>query len=100
MATVLKTTDTRSAIEELGSAPGRPALDIARGVRAPRDRRDLPRAAHPPDAVVFPETTEEVAEIVRICAAHGVPMVPYGVGTSVEGNVCALEAESPSTWGG
>ena len=48
-------------------------------------------APRPPDAVVFPETTEEVAEIVRICAAHGVPMIPYGVGTSVEGNVCALE---------
>ena len=29
--------------------------------------------------MVFPETTEEVAEIVRICAAHGVPMIPYGV---------------------
>ncbi|MDP7344911.1 MAG: FAD-binding protein, partial [Alphaproteobacteria bacterium] len=43
----------------------------------------------PPDAVAFPRGTEEVAEIVRVCALHGVPMVPYGVGTSVEGNVTA-----------
>ena len=43
----------------------------------------------PPDAVVFPRSTEEVAEIVGICAAHGVPMIPYGTGTSVEGNVTA-----------
>ena len=43
----------------------------------------------PPDAVVFPHSTEEVSAIVSICAAHAVPMVPYGVGTSVEGNVTA-----------
>jgi len=43
----------------------------------------------PPDAVAFPRSTEEVAEIVTICAEHGVPMIPYGTGTSVEGNVTA-----------
>ena len=43
----------------------------------------------PPDAVVFPCSTEEVSAIVSICAAHAMPMVPYGVGTSVEGNVTA-----------
>ena len=43
----------------------------------------------PPDAVAFPHSTEEVAAIVTICAAHSMPMVPYGVGTSVEGNVTA-----------
>ena len=43
----------------------------------------------PPDAVVFPRSTEEVSQIVIICADHGVPMIPYGTGTSVEGNVTA-----------
>ena len=43
----------------------------------------------PPDAVVFPRSTEEVSRIVRICIDHGVPMIPYGTGTSVEGNVTA-----------
>ncbi|MGV2981570.1 FAD-binding oxidoreductase [Camelimonas sp. ID_303_24] len=43
----------------------------------------------PPDAVVFPETTEEVVEIVRLCAAHQTPMIPYGTGTSLEGHVNA-----------
>ncbi len=42
-----------------------------------------------PDAVVFPHKTEEVAEIVRICAQHKVPVVPFGTGTSLEGGVNA-----------
>jgi D-lactate dehydrogenase (cytochrome) len=43
----------------------------------------------PPDAVVFPRSTEEVRDIVRICRRHRVPMIPYGVGTSLEGHVLA-----------
>ncbi len=43
----------------------------------------------PPDGVVFAESTEEVAEVVRLCAAHGVPIIPFGVGSSVEGHVLA-----------
>jgi D-lactate dehydrogenase (cytochrome) len=43
----------------------------------------------PPDAVVFPQSTEEIQDIVRICAAHRVPMIPFGTGTSLEGHVNA-----------
>jgi D-lactate dehydrogenase (cytochrome) len=42
-----------------------------------------------PDAVVWPETTEEVQEIVRVCAEHRVPVIAFGVGTSLEGHVNA-----------
>ena len=45
--------------------------------------------AQAPDAVVFPETTDEVAEIVRVCAEHRVPVIGYGTGTSLEGHVNA-----------
>jgi len=44
----------------------------------------------PPDAVVFPESTEEVRDIVNICRRHRVPMIPYGVGTSLEGHILAI----------
>lgn len=43
----------------------------------------------PPDAVAFVETDEEVAEIVEICATHKVPVIAFGVGTSLEGHVNA-----------
>src|SRR5258705_3921452 len=43
----------------------------------------------PPDAVVFPQIAADVQEIVRICARHGVPVIPFGTGTSLEGHVNA-----------
>ena len=43
-----------------------------------------------PDAVVFPQTTEEVRDVVNICRRHRVPMIPYGVGTSLEGHILAV----------
>ncbi|MGE0041738.1 MAG: FAD-binding oxidoreductase [Vicinamibacterales bacterium] len=43
-----------------------------------------------PDAVVFPTSTAEVAAIVTACARHGVPIVPFGMGSSLEGHVHAL----------
>ncbi len=44
----------------------------------------------PPDAVAYPETTEEVAALVRICAEHGCPVIGWGAGTSLEGHGLAI----------
>lgn len=42
-----------------------------------------------PVAVVYPTSTKDVSTIARICTKHRVPMIPYGAGSSVEGNVSA-----------
>ena len=45
----------------------------------------------PPAAVVFAESTQDVGDAVRLCAAHRVPVIPYGVGTSLEGHLLAVQ---------
>ncbi len=52
-----------------------------------RDEGHLP--PQPPEAVIYPETTEEVAQALRICHRHRIPVIPFGVGTSLEGQVMA-----------
>ena len=43
----------------------------------------------PPDAVLWPLSTEEVCDIVQVASAHRVPLIPFGAGTSLEGHVNA-----------
>jgi len=60
---------------------------------AVREQHGTGEAYHetmPPDAVAFAHSVEEVQTIARICNAHGVPLIPYGAGTSLEGHVNAV----------
>src|ERR1700723_206710 len=45
--------------------------------------------SQPPDAVVFAQEAADVQDVVRVCAAHGVPVIAFGTGTSLEGQVNA-----------
>ncbi|MEM7122178.1 MAG: FAD-linked oxidase C-terminal domain-containing protein [Pseudomonadota bacterium] len=61
---------------------------------AVREQHGHDEGWHPteaPAAVCFPENAEEVAEIVKLCAASGTPVVPFGTGTSLEGHVQAVK---------
>ncbi|MCB1933758.1 MAG: FAD-binding protein [Candidatus Accumulibacter sp.] len=59
-------------------------------IRLLHGRDESIHAPAPPDAVFFAQTTDEVAEVVGICHRHGIPMIPYGAGSSVEGHVLAI----------
>jgi D-lactate dehydrogenase (cytochrome) len=43
-----------------------------------------------PDAVVWPHSTEEVVAVVQACQRHRVPIIPFGVGSSLEGHILAI----------
>jgi D-lactate dehydrogenase (cytochrome) len=58
-------------------------------LRAPHAPPTTWLASQPPDAVVFPETADEVAAVVGLCAAAGVAVIPFGAGSSLEGQVNA-----------
>ncbi len=62
----------------------------AAALREQHGRGEAYHEAWPPEAVAFAASTEEIAAIVGVCAEHGVPIVPFGAGTSLEGHVAAL----------
>ncbi len=64
-------------------------LSTARAVREHHGKDSSYHAMEMPDAVAFAESTEEVAAIVRLCAAHKRPVIAFGSGTSLEGQVQA-----------
>lgn len=66
-----------------------PRFSRGESTRLQHGRDESVHAPQPPAGVVHAESTLEVAEIVQLCAAHGVPIIPYGVGSSVEGHVLA-----------
>src|SRR5580704_5316968 len=66
-------------------------LSTSAAVCAQHGRDESYHAAHAPDAVAFAQSTEEVAAIVALCAEHRTPVIAFGTGTSLEGQVAALK---------
>jgi D-lactate dehydrogenase (cytochrome) len=78
-----------AAIAELRGLLG-DRLSTNAGVREHHGKDESSLAPAAPDAVAFPRSTEEVRDIVNICRHHGMPLIPFGAGTSVEGQVLAV----------
>ena len=86
------TTAARSRVQDVVDALRRTyasRVSTVATVREQHGRGEALNAGAPPDAVVWPETTAEVAHIVALCAGHDVPVIPFGTGTSLEGHVSA-----------
>jgi len=66
-------------------------FDDGEPVKNRHGRDESPFDTTPPDCVVYPTTSAEVVEVVRMCARHRVPVIPYGAGTSIEGHIMAVE---------
>ncbi len=65
-------------------------LSTSPAVREQHGKDESYHETHAPDAVAFAHTTDEVSAIVKACARRRVPVIPFGVGTSLEGHVGAL----------
>ncbi|MDX2058465.1 MAG: FAD-linked oxidase C-terminal domain-containing protein [Gemmatimonadales bacterium] len=65
-------------------------VTVAPAIREHHGQGEAYPGSYPPDAVVFPKTTEEVSRIAALCSRHRTPMVAWGAGTSLEGHVAAV----------
>ena len=65
-------------------------VSTSESVREHHSHGESWHAAGLPDVVVFPASTAEVSAIVKLCAQHGAPIVPFGMGSSLEGHVNAI----------
>ena len=81
---------SESCIRELGALFGE-RCSTGETIREQHGRDESFHPSAPPDAVVFVESNEEVAEIMKLCVQHGTPITPYATGTSLEGHVAALQ---------
>jgi D-lactate dehydrogenase (cytochrome) len=66
-------------------------LSTAAAVREHHGRDESAYPPMPPQAVLFARSTEDVAALLVLAAAHRVPVIPYGVGSSLEGHLLAIE---------
>ncbi len=63
----------------------------AAAVREQHGRDEGSIQAPPPSAVLFAESSQDVADAIRLAAEHGVPVIPYGAGSSLEGHLLAIQ---------
>jgi D-lactate dehydrogenase (cytochrome) len=77
-----------AAIEALAARFGN-LLVTSKAVREHHGHTTTWLKSQPPDAVVFPQGPADVQDVVRICASHRVPVIAYGTGTSLEGQINA-----------
>ncbi|HEY7642772.1 MAG TPA: FAD-linked oxidase C-terminal domain-containing protein [Steroidobacteraceae bacterium] len=78
----------QQAIAELQQSLGA-RMSVAEAARAQHGRGEAYGPVLPPDAVVWPQTAEEISRIVATCSRHQTPVIAFGAGTSLEGHVSA-----------
>jgi D-lactate dehydrogenase (cytochrome) len=89
MAAVRRKPDAISRVKDVLAARFGNKLVTSDAVRAQHANTTTWLVNEPPDAVVYAASSEDVQAIVAICAAHKVPVIPFGTGTSLEGHVNA-----------
>ena len=76
-------------VDDAGQIVGADNLSTGDAVREQHGRDESYHPSVPPDAVVYCTETDQVAAVVRACADRAVPVIPFGAGSSLEGQIHA-----------
>lgn len=90
MPTALRRPIPDAALQALQTRFGE-RFSQAQAVCEHHGRDESPFPAMLPEAVVFAESTDDVVAVMQVCNAHAVPVIPYGAGSSLEGNFLAIQ---------
>jgi D-lactate dehydrogenase (cytochrome) len=86
----LVTSSTERSIIEKMKCQFEKSCELGEAVRRQHGESEAHYELVLPDAVLFPKSTEEVASMVDFCREHHVPIIPFGAGTSLEGNTLPI----------
>ncbi|XP_053463961.1 probable D-lactate dehydrogenase, mitochondrial isoform X2 [Nycticebus coucang] len=82
---------SKDFVEALKAVVGTPHVSTAAVVRAQHGQDESMHRCQPPDAVVWPQNVDQVSQVAALCYSQGVPIIPFGTGTGLEGGVCAVQ---------
>lgn len=80
-----------SVVEAFRAVTGSDGVSMGTAVREQHGKDESVHSCRPPDVVVWPRSVEEVSALARLCHQHSLPMIPFGMGTGLEGGVGALK---------
>lgn len=86
----LTESDSETLAQRLKTISGDHNVSLAEAVRSQHGQDEGPDKGLLPDVVVFPQSTEEVSEICKLCYAENIPIIPHGTGTGLEAGISAL----------
>ncbi|XP_076989151.1 putative D-lactate dehydrogenase, mitochondrial isoform X3 [Tamandua tetradactyla] len=78
-------------VEALEAVVGSSHVSTAPAVREQHRHDESLHRCQPPDAVVWPQNVDQVSQLAALCYGQGMPIIPFGTGTGLEGGVCAVQ---------
>ncbi|XP_052229787.1 probable D-lactate dehydrogenase, mitochondrial isoform X1 [Dreissena polymorpha] len=82
---------TSSFVQDVQAIVGKSNVSTADAVRQQHGHDESYHSTEPPDIVAFAESVDHVSQVARLCNYHGVPLIPFGSGTGLEGGVNAVQ---------
>ncbi|XP_037671532.1 probable D-lactate dehydrogenase, mitochondrial isoform X2 [Choloepus didactylus] len=82
---------SKSFVEALKAVVGPSHVSTATAVREQHGHDESLYRCQPPGAVVWPQNVAQVSQLAALCYSQGMPIIPFGTGTGLEGGVCAVQ---------